>query len=200
MEVGSRFLKAGALDAPGDIFFLYLDEPRAAAAQPNGDYRSLVSARKTELSHFEKLNPPGFLGTDSGPTPDSQFMHAMKNYSGVAQTPSGESGVLNGNAGSAGIVRGTARVLRSTGEVDRLRPGDILVARTTTPDWTPLFITAAAVVTDTGGILSHCAVVAREYAIPAVVGIGNATEVIKDGQMLEVDGDKGVVRILGAEG
>jgi len=78
-----------------------------------------------------------------------------------------------------------------------LRPGDILVAATTGPSWTPLFATVAAVVTDTGGALSHGAIVAREYGIPAVVGTGIATAVIRDGQMLEVDGGAGVVRITG---
>jgi pyruvate,water dikinase len=72
----------------------------------------------------------------------------------------------------------------------------VLVAETTAPAWTPLFATAAAVVTDTGGILSHCAVVAREYRIPAVVGTGAATATIRNGQMIEVDGDAGIVRIL----
>ncbi len=72
------------------------------------------------------------------------------------------------------------------------------MAETTAPPWTPLFATAAAVVTDTGGILSHCAVVAREYRIPAVVGTGTATSLIQDGQILEVDGDEGIVRIVEA--
>ena len=76
-----------------------------------------------------------------------------------------------------------------------MQPGDVLVAPATLPPWTPLFATAAAVVTDAGGILSHCAVVAREYRIPAVVGTGTATTTIRDGQMVEVDGTRGVVRL-----
>jgi pyruvate,water dikinase len=87
-------------------------------------------------------------------------------------------------------------VLRSLSEVARLQKGEVLVAETTAPSWTPLFATAAAVVTDTGGILSHCAVVAREYRIPAVVGAGAATATIKSGQTIEVDGDAGIVSIL----
>ena len=79
---------------------------------------------------------------------------------------------------------------------DRLAPGDVLVAETTSPPWTPLFASVAAVVTDTGGALSHCAVVAREYGIPAVVGVGRATTAIADGQLIEVDGDAGVVRVV----
>jgi pyruvate,water dikinase len=93
-------------------------------------------------------------------------------------------------------VRGPARVIRSLRESDKLQKGDVLVAETTSPPWTPLFVTAAAIVTDTGGPLSHCAIVAREYRIPAVVGTGRATTLIKDGQMVEVDGNAGIVRIL----
>ena len=77
-----------------------------------------------------------------------------------------------------------------------MRPGDVLVAPATLPPWTPLFATVVAVVTDAGGILSHCAVVAREYRIPAVVGTGSATTTIRDGQLVEVDGTAGVVRIV----
>jgi pyruvate,water dikinase len=104
--------------------------------------------------------------------------------------------VLRGNAGSPGKVRGLARVVRALSQAGKLQAGDILVAETTAPPWTPLFATAAAIVTDTGDILSHCAVVAREYQVPAVVGTGRATKEIRDRQMLEVDGDAGLVRIL----
>jgi pyruvate,water dikinase len=103
---------------------------------------------------------------------------------------------LRGNAGSPGKVSGTARIIRSLDEADRLHPGDILVTEFTAPPWTPLFATVAAVITDAGGILSHCAVVAREYGIPAVVGTGRATATIRDGQQVEVDGNAGLVRLL----
>ena len=107
-----------------------------------------------------------------------------------------EPGVIRGAAGSAGKARGTARIVRSLEDAVGLRAGEILVAETTAPPWTPLFAIAAAVVTDTGGVLSHCAVVAREYAIPAVVGTVNATAAIGDGDLVEVDGDAGTVRIV----
>jgi pyruvate,water dikinase len=86
--------------------------------------------------------------------------------------------------------------VRTLDEAGLLQFGDILVAETTAPPWTPLFATAAAVVTDTGGILSHCAVVAREYKIPAVVGTGTATTTLHDGQVVEVDGTAGTVRLV----
>jgi pyruvate,water dikinase len=87
-------------------------------------------------------------------------------------------------------------VIRSLAEAGKLQPGDVLVAVATEPPWTPLFATAAAIVTDAGGVLSHSAVVAREYRIPAVVGTGTATITFADGQLLEVDGDAGTVRVV----
>jgi pyruvate,water dikinase len=89
---------------------------------------------------------------------------------------------LKGNAGSPGTARGPAKVVRSLSDAAKLQRGDVLVAETTAPSWTPLFATAAAIVTDAGGVLSHCAVVAREYGIPAVVGTGRATMTIRDGR------------------
>jgi pyruvate,water dikinase len=123
----------------------------------------------------------------------------MKFLGGPPQPPD-EPGVLRGNPGSPGVVRGRARVIRSLPEAAELRQGEVLVAETTAPPWTPLFATAAAVVTDTGGILSHSAVVAREYRIPAVVGTGAASATIKNGQELEVDGDRGIVSVLSENG
>jgi rifampicin phosphotransferase len=109
---------------------------------------------------------------------------------------SGPADEVRGHPGAPGVVRGRARIITSVADADRLEPGDVLVAETTAPPWTPLFAFASAVVTDTGGIMSHCAVVAREYQIPAVVGCGNATATIRDGQTIEVDGTTGVVRLL----
>ena len=117
-------------------------------------------------------------------------------FFGAPPPTSLDPNVLQGNAGSPGTARGPARVICSLAEAAKLQPGDILVAETTAPPWTPLFASAAAVVTDTGGILSHCAVIAREYGIPAVVGTGTATAMIQDGQTVEVDGQAGTVRII----
>jgi pyruvate,water dikinase len=125
------------------------------------------------------------------------IMRAM--FKGELAAPSkdkSEANTVKGFAGSAGVVRGRARVIRSLAEAGRLQPGDVLVAPATEPPWTPLFATAAAVVTDNGGVLSHTAVVAREFRIPAVVGTGRATSTFSDGQLLEVDGDAGVVRVV----
>ena len=203
MEFGRRFAEAEVIKEPGDVFHLTLDEISETAEQlPNLDRRDLVARRKAEMERFGRMQPPPALGAPPpGPPPDNPVNRALGKFFGGPPQPPAEPGVLRGNPGSPGVVRGRARVLRSLPEDNNgLEEGDILVAETTAPPWTPLFATAAAVVTDTGGILSHCAVVAREYRIPAVVGATMATATIWDGQSVEVDGDKGVVRILSENG
>jgi pyruvate,water dikinase len=119
----------------------------------------------------------------------------MVRFWGVPPEPSGHPGELRGMAGSRGVASGRARVARTLQEAGSLQPGEILVAITTMPPWTPLFGVAAAVVTESGGPLSHCAIVAREYGIPAVVGAPDATSRITTGQRITVDGSSGVVTI-----
>jgi pyruvate,water dikinase len=198
LEFGRRFAETGAIDQPADIFYLTLDELRETASTPPGiDSRSLVGERTAEVEHFRAITPPPALGTQPAEPPaDDPLSRAMGKFFGAPPQPATEPDVVRGNAGSPGIVRGSARVIRTLAEADRLQQGDVLVTMATLPPWTPLFATAAAVVTDVGGILSHCAVVAREYGIPAVVGTGVATAVIQEGQMLEVDGNAGMVRII----
>ena len=206
-EFGWRLVPA-ALNVPGDVFFLTLDELReTAAAARTPDCRALVEARRAEMEHFARVRPPEHLGTrpppPPGDVPPDPFMRSMAKFNGrvYGTAPSGEPAadpaVVKGHPGSPGRVRGVARIVRDLDEAARLAPGDVLVAETTTPPWTPLFATVAAVVTDTGGVLSHCAVVAREYGLPAVVGTGDGTDRIPDGVMVEVDGDAGIVRIGG---
>jgi pyruvate,water dikinase len=197
-EFGRRFAAAGVIAQPDDVAYLDIEELRAtAAALPGLDQRALVAVRKAEMEHFRRIAPPPALGTlPPGAPPDNPVNRAIERFFGGPPQAQTEPGVLRGNAGSPGKVRGIAKVVRSLAEAGKLDRGNILVAETTAPPWTPLFATAAAVVTDTGGILSHCAVVAREYRIPAVVGIGMATSAIRDGQVIEVDGGAGVVRII----
>lgn len=102
---------------------------------------------------------------------------------------------LVGIAAGAGRVTGPARVIRRIEDFERLRAGDVLVAPATTPAWTPLFARAAALVTDTGSLMSHCSQVAREYGIPAVVCTGDATRRLEDGELVTVDGSAGVVTV-----
>jgi pyruvate,water dikinase len=114
----------------------------------------------------------------------------MPAYTNQAMGPT-----IKGVGASPGRVTGAARLIPSPGEFSQMRPGDILVAKITTPAWTPLFALAAGVVTDVGGPLSHSSIVAREYHIPAVLGTGVATARIRNGQHITVDGDAGLVTI-----
>jgi pyruvate,water dikinase len=107
-----------------------------------------------------------------------------------------DSSEIRGFAASSGVAEGVARVVKSVEEIGRLRHGDILVCRVTNPTWAPIFQKIAAAVSDIGGSMSHAAIVAREYGLPAVVGTGTATQKIKDGQRIRVDGGRGVVTIL----
>jgi pyruvate,water dikinase len=151
------------------------------------------------MDRFSHVKPPAMLGTppafelgDGAPP----MFRAMAKAGIQSTTKPREADRVQGIAGSAGVVRGPARLIHSLAEAGKLQPGDVLVAEFTTPPWTPLFATAAAVVTDTGGVLQHGAVVAREYHIPAVVGTDYATSTFHDGQMVEVDGNAGSVRVV----
>ncbi len=196
LEFGQRLAQAGLLAAVNDVFYLTPDELQNGRNIP---MTRVVSERQAEMEHFSHVTPPPMLGTapafemtDGGSAIRAMFKGEMS----PANTSNSEAGKVKGLPGSAGVVRGTARVIRSLTEASKLRPGDVLVAIATEPPWTPLFATAAAVVTDAGGVLSHSAVVAREYRIPAVVGTGAATTTFTDGQLLEVDGNAGTVRVV----
>lgn len=196
LEVGRRLAAAGVVADSGDIFHLTADEAGAALLD-GGDRRAVVAAARAELDRFAEVQWPPAVGVlPPGPPPDDPVARAITKMFGAPPVEASAPGLLNGNGGSPGIVRGRARVIRSLAEADRLGHGEILVAETTAPPWTPLFARAGGIVTDSGGILSHCAIVAREYGIPAVVGVGMGTAVIQDGQLVEVDGDTGVVRII----
>lgn len=195
LELGRRFVAAGLLDRPDDVFYLTVDEVREAAQALNfPEAKQLVALRQAEMAHFRTITPPPVLGAPPSEW-DSPIMRAIVRFWGTPPAPSAPP-ILYGHPGARGLARGPARVLHSLAEVTRLQPGDILVTETTAPPWTPLFAIVAAIVTDTGGVLSHAAILAREFGIPAVVGTGQATKLIRDGQMLEVDGSAGLVRII----
>lgn len=196
LELGRRLAAEGVIAEGDDVFHLSIRE--ACAALLDGtDRRAVVAAGKLELDRFAQVHAPPIIGVlPPGPPPDDTIARAITKMFGAPPVEATAPGTLNGNGGSPGVVRGRGRVIRSLADADRLGHGEILVAETTAPPWTPLFARAGGVVTDAGGILSHCAIVAREYGIPAVVGVGVGTAVIQDGQLVEVDGDAGVVRII----
>jgi pyruvate,water dikinase len=196
MEFGGRLAQAGTLDAVNDVFYLTTDELQKGQDIP---MKRLVQERKAEMERFSRVTPPPMLGTAPAfeMTDGGSMVRAMfKGEMSPAPTGNSEMNKVKGLPGSAGVARGTARVIHSLAEAGKLQPGDVLIAVATEPPWTPLFATASAIVTDSGGVLSHSAVVAREYRIPGVVGTGHATTTFKDGQLLEVDGNAGTVRVV----
>jgi pyruvate,water dikinase len=196
LEVGGRLAQAGVLETVNDVFYLTPEELQNGQDVP---LKRLVQDRKIEMDHFSHVAPPPMLGTAPAfeMTDGGSMVRAMfKGEMSPANTSNNEINKVKGLPGSAGVALGTARVIRSLAEAGKLQPGDVLIAIATEPPWTPLFATAAAIVTDSGGVLSHSAVVAREYRIPAVVGTGNATTIFQDGQLIEVDGSAGTVRVV----
>ena len=196
IEFGQRLAQAGTLEVVDDVFYL---TPEELQSGKDISMKHLVQERKVEMERFSHVTPPPMLGTAPAfeMTDGGSMIRAM--FKGeMSPTPTGNSEMnkVKGLPGSAGVARGTARVIHSLAEAGKLQPGDVLVAIATEPPWTPLFATASAIVTDAGGVLSHSAVVAREYRIPAVVGTGNATTTFQDGQLIEVDGSAGIVRVV----
>lgn len=195
LKIAARLVQQGHLASPADIFLLSVDEIRALLRGDDLATALLVTQRRQEMEAARALTPPPFIGPPpAGPPPNNNPMdRAMGRFFGGPPQPAETPGQVRGVAGSRGVATGPARVVRSLAEAQALQPGEILVAVTTMPPWTPLFGVAAAVVTETGGPLSHCAIVAREYGIPAVVGAFGATRAIATGQEITVDGGSGVV-------
>jgi pyruvate,water dikinase len=205
LAVGQRLVDEGVLDAVNDVFYLTLAElhPLAQVAGLTAaahTYRGLVAARQRAAQHFATVMPPPVAGT-LAPFPiltDPLSLAGIKFFAGMPVPPSPTPDELRGTPASAGTARGRAKVALTLADINKIEPGDVLVTPVTSPPWTPLFASVAAVVTETGGILSHAAVVAREYHLPAVVSVQGATVLITDGQWLEVDGAAGIVRLLPA--
>lgn len=198
-ELGQRLTDAGAIATPDDIYFLNSDEimeviSARAAGQSITDLSKLVEERRA-LRESRKLltaqpKVPLHSALKVGPI-------KLKMFDPTPTDSASNSGpILDGYAVSTGKVTAPASVIHSTADFDKMQPDSILVCTTTTPAWTPLFSQAVGLVTDVGGALAHGSIVAREYGIPAVMGTGVATERIKTGMMLAVDGDAGTVTLL----
>ncbi len=194
LAAARRLMSAGALAEPAEVFYLRRDELRSALLGSIDGIAALAEGRRKEMARWAQITPPETVGAP----PQSEISaqdEAPDRFWGT-RLRSDRPGELKGNAASAGVGRGPARVLATLNEAGRFQPGDVLVTSTTMPPWTPLFAVASAVVTETGGILSHAAVTAREYGLPAVLCVENATRLIRDGQPVEVDGSNGTIRIL----
>ncbi|MDD4587497.1 MAG: PEP/pyruvate-binding domain-containing protein [Heliobacteriaceae bacterium] len=181
LELGKRFSQRGIIEAPGDIFYCSWSD---LVSILDGDWAgnelpTLVDARKASQREKEALAPPDVI---LGKEP--VFLEPVSQNSGE---------YLQGVAAATGKASGLARLISHPDEGNGLEPGDVLVAPSTDPGWTPLFLKACAIVMETGGYLSHGSIVAREYGVPTVVNVRGVMKVIKDGQKVVVDGDTGKV-------
>ena len=192
LELGRRCVARGTLANAEDIF--HLERADIVQAMNGVDKKQLAAQRKADLERFARVVPPPFIGPPPPPS-DDPILDVIVRFFGLPVEPNADPRVINGVAASPGTVTARAKVVRSLTEASKLQAGDVLVCVMTLPPWTPLFSTASAVVADTGGILSHCAIVAREVRIPCVVGTMTGTSLIKDGQIITVDGSRGIVRI-----
>ncbi len=177
-----QLVQAGVLAEKEDSFFLTFDELREAVHRRQAD-PELISKRKEAHRRFEKLSPPRIL------TSDGEILN------GSYQQEHLPEGAIAGLAVSSGIIEGRARVITDMQQAN-LEPGDILVTTFTDPSWTPLFVAIKGLVTEVGGLMTHGAVIAREYGLPAVVGVAQATRLIRDGQRIRVNGTEGYVTLL----
>jgi pyruvate,water dikinase len=212
LEVGRRFVSSGHLQEPPHAVELTLAEMKSILTGVDGPTADEVAAHAHYRETYTTADAPALLGgTPAGPPPPEWLprdaaraeraigivlgeMFAARDRQ--SPSPAGSPAILSGFAASPGTVTGTARLVLNPADMGRVRQGDLLITRSTSPAYNGLLPLIGGVVTDRGGTLSHAAVVAREYGIPAVVGTGNATELIRDGIQVRIDGGSGTVEIL----
>ena len=182
-ETAVQLTQAHKLTQPDDIWFVSWPELLTLVSGNRPDMIDLIPQRRIDFARFEKLTPPVIITSD-GETPVAKYH--------VADAP---PGALIGNPVSPGVVEGVIKVIHDP-QTETLNPGDILVAPFTDPGWTPLFINAGGLIMEVGGAMTHGSVVAREYGIPAIVGVRGATEALQTGQRVRIDGNRGVIELL----
>ena len=185
-RLGEDLVRRNVLADVDEIYFLTRGEVIAAP----GELTAAAGARRETWNRQRRLTPPLKLGPDS-----ALFRHMMDEQVETFRAAGRAEGdeLVRGMPCSPGVAQGRVRVVIGPEAFDTLAAGEVLVAQATTPGWTPLFARAAAVVTDTGSVMAHASLVAREYGIPAVVGTGEATQKLRDGMLVTVDGSAGVV-------
>ncbi|MZP31028.1 phosphoenolpyruvate synthase [Heliobacterium undosum] len=182
LKEAEQLVQANVIHEKEDIYYLTFEELREVVRTNDLDY-NIICKRKEEYKLYEKLTPPRVL------TSDGEII------AGEYKRENLPAGAIVGLAVSSGVIEGRARVILNMEDAD-LEDGDILVTAFTDPSWTPLFVSIKGLVTEVGGLMTHGAVIAREYGLPAVVGVENATKRIKDGQRIRVHGTEGYVEIL----
>ncbi|AOT71874.1 phosphoenolpyruvate synthase [Geosporobacter ferrireducens] len=182
LKEAQQLVQANIIHEKEDIYYLTFEELREAV-RSNKVHDQIISRRKDEYKLYEKLNPPRVI------TSDGEIIAGKYNLENLPAE------AIAGLPVSSGVIEGRARVILNMEDAD-LKDGDILVTSFTDPSWTPLFVSIKGLVTEVGGLMTHGAVIAREYGLAAVVGVENATKLIKDGQRIRVNGTEGYVEIL----
>ena len=186
-EVGRELVAGGLFTQPDDVFFLQLSELQALAAGHTRDWHTLITQRRQAYAREQtRRQIPAVLLSDGQAV-----------FPGHRREGSCGGGLLGGTPVSPGVSEGTVRVMREPSE-GTLQPGEILVCHATDPSWTPLFLLARGIVMEVGGVMTHGSVVAREYGIPALVGVDQATTRLQTGQHIRIDGASGNITILSA--
>jgi phosphohistidine swiveling domain-containing protein len=197
VAIGRKLVGAGLLDDPEDVLFLRYNELRLLMASSEAlDARALVSERRDERERAFALRPPEWVGTATKTALDFPYPALWGFPEKFYRDRTVAADEVRGLAASPGIVEGTAKNVASLDEFDQVQEGDVLVCQMTNPAWVVLFTKIVGLVTDAGGVVSHPAVVAREFGIPAVVGTSDATARIKTGDRVRVNGATGIVELL----
>ena len=195
VRLGTDLVARDAMNRPEDVWFLRRDEVVAALDGAFVLSAAEAADRRRTWDRQRRLVPPLLLGTVP-PMIKGLVESAEAAIRGTAIPSSAAGAAIVGIPASGGRASGPVRLVHSVEEFDLVRAGDVLVAPMTAPAWTPLFDRVVAIVTDTGGVAAHASIVAREYGLPAVVGTGDATRRLRDGEIVEVDGSAGLVRRL----
>jgi len=182
LKEAEQLVQEGVIHEKEDIYYLNFEELREVVRTKILDYQ-IISKRKDEYKLYEKLTPPRVITSD-GEIIAGEYKRENLPFEAIVGLPV-----------SSGVIEGRARVILKMEDAD-LEDGDILVTSFTDPSWTPLFVSIKGLVTEVGGLMTHGAVIAREYGLPAVVGVDNATKLIKDGQRIRVHGTEGYIEIL----
>ncbi|MBX5457704.1 MAG: PEP-utilizing protein [Thermogemmatispora sp.] len=197
IAIGKKLVQARLLDDPEDVMYLRYNELRLLMTNPGAvPARELVSQRRDERERAYQIRPREWVGTATKTALAFPYNALWGFPEKFYKQPAQKSDEIRGLAASPGVVEGPARVVLSLEQFDQVREGDILVCRMTNPAWVVLFTRIVGLVTDAGGVTSHPAVVSREFGIPAVVGTSDATQRIKTGDRIRVNGATGVVEVL----
>lgn len=191
LKIGELLAQKGAIPQQEDLWYLYAEEVHKALST-SITYNSVIQQRKIEMKENEAIQPPTYTGTPS----QAQLEQAEKMIGSLRVNENNTDDIIHGIGASSGIISGKVKIITCADEFSQFQKDDILVCKTTTPLWTSLFRDAKAVITDSGGILSHSAIIAREYMMPAVLGTRIATEKLQSGDLVTVDGSNGRIHLL----